>query len=173
MSVTAPVSRCPPWQRWDVWPTIGARAGSPPAGHRCQESDLKRSVGGAASVSQLYSRAYNAKDSRGRHDPTCYLLEALIKLAAAPLVSAYLDDASRGGPRSSVPVFNSFKSRRTPPAGDRREKMPWFTKMDFGAPAKSRRSASPARRRRATPASNSVGLPDSRLLMVPLTPLLV
>jgi eukaryotic-like serine/threonine-protein kinase len=50
-------------------------------------------------LAQLYCRAYNAKDARGRHDHTFYLLEALIKLAATPLVAAYLDDAVRGGPR--------------------------------------------------------------------------
>jgi hypothetical protein len=39
-------------------------------------------------LAQLYSRAHNAKDSRGRHDNTFYLCEALIKLAATPAVAA-------------------------------------------------------------------------------------
>jgi tetratricopeptide (TPR) repeat protein len=50
-------------------------------------------------LAQLYGRAYNAKDARGRHDNTFYLLEALIKLAAAPGVAAYLQEVSAGAPR--------------------------------------------------------------------------
>ena len=50
-------------------------------------------------LAQLYSRAYNAKDARGRHDNTFYLFEALIKLAAAPAVAAYLHEVEQGGPR--------------------------------------------------------------------------
>src|SRR5262249_58345578 len=50
-------------------------------------------------LAQLYSRAYNAKDARGRHDNTFYLFEALVKLAAAPAVSAYLHDVQHGAPR--------------------------------------------------------------------------
>jgi hypothetical protein len=34
-------------------------------------------------VAQLYSRAFNAKDGRARHDNAYYLFEALIKLSAA------------------------------------------------------------------------------------------
>ncbi len=34
-------------------------------------------------LAQLYSRAFNAKDARGRHDNAFYLCEALVKLAAA------------------------------------------------------------------------------------------
>ena len=48
---------------------------------------------------QLYSRAYNAKDACGRHDNAFYLCEALVKLAAAPLIAAYLDEAEHGAPR--------------------------------------------------------------------------
>lgn len=51
-------------------------------------------------IAQLYSRAHNAKDGRGRHDNCFYLFEALIKLAACPLIGAYLEDAQRGGQRS-------------------------------------------------------------------------
>jgi serine/threonine protein kinase len=50
-------------------------------------------------LAQLYSRAYNAKDARGRHDNTFYLFEALVKLAAAPLVATYLQETGRGAPR--------------------------------------------------------------------------
>jgi serine/threonine protein kinase/tetratricopeptide (TPR) repeat protein len=50
-------------------------------------------------LAQLYSRAYNAKDARGRHDNTFYLFEATIKLAAAPLVAAYLREIDQGQPR--------------------------------------------------------------------------
>ncbi len=53
-------------------------------------------------LAQLYSRAYNAKNGRGRHDNVFYLLEALIKLTAAPLVMAYLDDCRQGAPRSEA-----------------------------------------------------------------------
>ena len=50
-------------------------------------------------LAQLYSRAYNAKDARSRHDNAFYLFEALIKLGAAPLVAAYLEEVARGAPR--------------------------------------------------------------------------
>src|SRR5437868_1503404 len=50
-------------------------------------------------LAQLYSRAHNAKDARGRHDNTFYLFEALVKLAAAPAVAAYLDEVEHGAPR--------------------------------------------------------------------------
>ena len=33
-------------------------------------------------LAQLYSRAYNARDGRSRHDYTFYLFEALVKLTA-------------------------------------------------------------------------------------------
>ena len=48
-------------------------------------------------LAQLYRRAYNAKDARGRHDNAFYSFEALIKLAACPLVVAYLDEVRRSG----------------------------------------------------------------------------
>src|SRR5215203_4106438 len=50
-------------------------------------------------LAQLYSRAYNAKDPRGRHDNTFYLFEALVKLAGAPAVAAYLHEIDHGAPR--------------------------------------------------------------------------
>ena len=50
-------------------------------------------------LAQLYSRAYNAKDARARHDNAFYLCEALIKLAAAPAVACYLHEANSGRPR--------------------------------------------------------------------------
>jgi WD40 repeat protein len=53
-------------------------------------------------LAQLYSRAYNAKDARARHDNTFYLLEALIKLAAAPAIAAYLHEVRQGGPRAEA-----------------------------------------------------------------------
>src|ERR1700710_1131674 len=55
-------------------------------------------------LAQLYGRAHNAKDARARHDNTFYLFEALIKLAAAPAVAAYLDEVERGAPR--VPALD-------------------------------------------------------------------
>ncbi|MBC8868505.1 MAG: serine/threonine protein kinase [Planctomycetes bacterium] len=53
-------------------------------------------------LAQLYSRAHNAKQARARHDNAFYLCEALIKLAAAPAIVAYLNEASRGATRSDA-----------------------------------------------------------------------
>jgi hypothetical protein len=39
-------------------------------------------------LAQLYSRAFNAKDPRGRYDNAFYLFEATIKLAVARAVPA-------------------------------------------------------------------------------------
>ena len=50
-------------------------------------------------LAQLYSRAHNAKHPRARHDNAFYLCEALIKLAAAPPILAYLGETRRGEPR--------------------------------------------------------------------------
>ena len=50
-------------------------------------------------LAQLYSRAHNAKDARGRHDNTFYLCEALVKLAAAPAVACYVHETQHGLPR--------------------------------------------------------------------------
>ena len=50
-------------------------------------------------LAQLYNRAHNAKDPRSRHDNAYYLFEALVKLMAAPLVAAYLQELRHGGPR--------------------------------------------------------------------------
>src|SRR4051812_5007414 len=54
-------------------------------------------------IAQLYSRAHNAKDVRGRHDNSFYLCEALIKLPAAVAVSGYLADGRAGG--AGVPAL--------------------------------------------------------------------
>ena len=43
-------------------------------------------------LAQLYARAHNAKDARGRHDNTFYLFEAWIKLTASVLGAAYLEN---------------------------------------------------------------------------------
>lgn len=53
-------------------------------------------------LAQLYSRAHNAKQARARHDNAFYLCEALIKLAAAAPVFAYLAETRRGEPRSDA-----------------------------------------------------------------------
>lgn len=50
-------------------------------------------------LAQLYSRAHNAPAARARHDNSFYLVEALIKLAACPLVAAYLREVELGGQR--------------------------------------------------------------------------
>jgi serine/threonine protein kinase/tetratricopeptide (TPR) repeat protein len=47
-------------------------------------------------LAQLYSRAHNAKDARGRHDNTFYLFEALLKLTAAPAIACYLHEIEQG-----------------------------------------------------------------------------
>jgi serine/threonine protein kinase len=49
-------------------------------------------------LAQLYARAYSAKDPRTRHDNSFYLFEAMVKLAAAPLVACYLAEAEAGAP---------------------------------------------------------------------------
>jgi serine/threonine protein kinase/tetratricopeptide (TPR) repeat protein len=50
-------------------------------------------------LAQLYQRAYNDKSAQSRHNNTFYLFEALVKLAAAPAVAAYLHDVEHGGGR--------------------------------------------------------------------------
>ena len=50
-------------------------------------------------LAQLYSRAFNAKEARARHDNSFYLFESIIKLAAAPAIAAYLAEVQRGAPR--------------------------------------------------------------------------
>ena len=49
-------------------------------------------------LAQLYSRAHNAKDARGRHDSTVYLFEALVKSSVASLLATYAREAGSGGP---------------------------------------------------------------------------
>jgi serine/threonine protein kinase/formylglycine-generating enzyme required for sulfatase activity len=51
-------------------------------------------------LAQLYSRARNAKNARGRHDNIFYLFEALTKLAAAPAILAYVQEVRQGAPRA-------------------------------------------------------------------------
>ncbi|MCE9554543.1 MAG: protein kinase, partial [Planctomycetes bacterium] len=51
-------------------------------------------------LAQLYGRAHNAPAARARHDNTFYLFEALIKLAACPLIASYLRQVEQGEPRS-------------------------------------------------------------------------
>jgi hypothetical protein len=53
-------------------------------------------------LAQLYSRAHNAKDARGRHDNTFYLFEALVKLAVAPAVAVYLHEVGHGTARAAA-----------------------------------------------------------------------
>jgi hypothetical protein len=50
-------------------------------------------------LAQLYRRAYNEKSPQGRHSHYYYLLEALIKLSAAPSVACYLREVQQGQPR--------------------------------------------------------------------------
>jgi hypothetical protein len=50
-------------------------------------------------LAQLYQRAYNDKSAQSRHNNTFYLFEALVKLAAAPAVAAYLHEVEHGGVR--------------------------------------------------------------------------
>src|SRR5436309_4779215 len=65
-------------------------------------------------LAQLYSRAYNAKDPRSRHDNTFYLFEALIKLAAAPAVACYLQEVQGGAPR--VPALDRLLAQLALPS---------------------------------------------------------
>ena len=50
-------------------------------------------------LAQLYSRAYNAKDARSRHDNCYYLFEVLIKLSTCPLTACYVQGLRQGGRR--------------------------------------------------------------------------
>ena len=50
-------------------------------------------------LAQLYSRAYNAKDARSRHDNAFYLCEAFVKLAAGAAAMTYLQEAEHGAAR--------------------------------------------------------------------------
>jgi serine/threonine protein kinase len=52
-------------------------------------------------VAQLYSRAHNAGDARGRHDSAFYLFESLIKLSALAPICCYLSHRRSGGVRLS------------------------------------------------------------------------
>ncbi|HEX4147413.1 MAG TPA: protein kinase, partial [Pirellulales bacterium] len=56
-------------------------------------------------LAQLYCRAHNAKDARGRHDNAFYLFEATIKLAAAGAVACYLQEVASGA-RPRVPALD-------------------------------------------------------------------
>jgi WD40 repeat protein/serine/threonine protein kinase len=47
-------------------------------------------------LAQLYHRAYNDKSAQSRHNNTFYLFEALVKLATAPVVAAYLYEVDQG-----------------------------------------------------------------------------
>jgi len=51
-------------------------------------------------LAQLYGRSHNAPAARARHDNTFYLFEALIKLAACPLIASYLRQIEHGERRS-------------------------------------------------------------------------
>ncbi|NNE33752.1 MAG: hypothetical protein HKN13_00845, partial [Rhodothermales bacterium] len=51
-------------------------------------------------LAQLYGRAFNAKDGRTRHDNSFYCFEALIKLAACPLIAAYMAEIEEGAARN-------------------------------------------------------------------------
>ncbi len=55
-------------------------------------------------LAQLYSRAFNDKEARSRHNNTFYLFEALVKLAVAPLAATYLREVEQGAPR--VPAID-------------------------------------------------------------------
>ena len=48
-------------------------------------------------LAQLYCRARNAKDGRGRHDSCFYLFESLIKIAGMPMVACYREELKNGG----------------------------------------------------------------------------
>ena len=50
-------------------------------------------------LAQLYSRAFNAKEARARHDNAFYLFESIIKLAATASIATYLAEVEQGVPR--------------------------------------------------------------------------
>ena len=53
-------------------------------------------------LAQLYQRAYNDKSAQSRHNNTFYLFEALVKLATAPAVAAYLHEVDQGAPHDAA-----------------------------------------------------------------------
>jgi serine/threonine protein kinase/tetratricopeptide (TPR) repeat protein len=65
-------------------------------------------------IAQLYSRAYNAKDHRGRHDNSFYLFESLIKLAASTAIAAYLQEAEHAAHR--VPAIDRLLAQLALPS---------------------------------------------------------
>jgi serine/threonine-protein kinase len=65
-------------------------------------------------LAQLYSRAYNARDPRSRHDYTFYLFEALVKVAASAAIAAYLHDVQRGAARA--PAIDSLLAQLALPS---------------------------------------------------------
>ncbi|MCG8584761.1 MAG: serine/threonine protein kinase [Pirellulales bacterium] len=67
-------------------------------------------------LAQLYSRAYNAKQARARHDYAFYLCEALIKLLATPMAATYLDEVQKRG-RHAEAVDRLLPSLRLPSLG--------------------------------------------------------
>jgi WD40 repeat protein/serine/threonine protein kinase len=65
-------------------------------------------------LAQLYSRAHNAKDPRGRHDHSFYIFEALVKLTSAPLIACYLEEVEVGSPRT--PLIDAALARLALPS---------------------------------------------------------
>jgi len=85
-------------------------------------------------LAQLYSRAHNAKQARARHDNAFYLCEALIKLAAAPAIVAYLNEASRQMSRAAR-LWNCLVhwfSTATPSSGTVPVALPRSTRRKWG-----------------------------------------
>ena len=67
----------------------------------------------ASAAGPVVQRAFNAKDGRARHDNCFYLFESLIKLAACPLIAAYVRQVRSGGER--MPKLDGFPDPISPP----------------------------------------------------------
>lgn len=67
-------------------------------------------------LAQLYSRAYNDKEARSRHNNAYYLIEALIRLCVAVLIAAYREELKSGQSREPQ-LIQFLKNLRLPSAG--------------------------------------------------------
>lgn len=68
-------------------------------------------------LAQLYSRAFNAKDTRSRHDNGYYLFEAMLKLACAPAVGYYTEGLRFGAAKRDPKVDAALRALALPSLG--------------------------------------------------------
>ncbi len=68
-------------------------------------------------LAQLYSRAFNAKDTRSRHDNGYYLFEAMLKLACCPGVGYYTEGLRFGSGSRDPKVDAALRALALPSLG--------------------------------------------------------